>query len=1349
MELQYIELSDQEMDEYLSVALAETFSKPGTADVTPSDRFKLRNLMKYYAGKAHPFTACKADQMKHGVPEEHANRRCAVMKDLITGTTKWRKGGKANLSEEEMADLAVRAPGELLDYLSTLGSDELLKLVGGIDDTNDARLSEGSGGRLQQESHNANAQDTQIPGGRVSMETGYRIDFALSVGDVVEWGEDAKAKAYGQINEIDEVNQQASIKPLTLNPDGTLTRTGDHVLMKDLDVISPSDKKVPENKAWPDKTQEVKITDTSIEWPEKATENAVLGLWLARDTGAGVKPTTIDLANGETPKPEQIEELSEFFDKVDDGMGGFDCSWADYQMHGGDAAREWVDEAFDFGIFNELLHPRGDHGKFALKGDGSSKKIAGGFKLQTHEKGDAAVTGKHPNFGKTTFGHVKAADGGYKHSSKERGTSSETFGSPEAAAHDLLQKQGWLDSKGKRVKTGRDQISQGPIAGGSGGGSKAAGGGQIGRAASMSDFAGGGGYNFSPGNRVQWKDNKGEVATGTVLKVIGDSCVVNVDGGGQATVPHSSLSRKSSSDSPSNSGTDFALPSIDLASSSSSSSTPKTNLNFTEDQMASAMKASGLEDNNANRSAVMDGLAKSVDSGTIGPPDGLSLEDRGNGREAVAQLVEAAGGEVERKDLGDGKMAPVGVSKPPPSTGSSSSNGSSGSGSSGTGSGTGSSSKGSGTGSTGSGTGSKGSGGTGGGTGSSGSGAGTGTGASKGTGTGKGKAAAGSGSGSTDSSHPHAPAGQPNGGQFVSKDDSGNTTGSADVDQTLTDALDGLDPELDTPEHRAALADAITGAFNGDMAKSQGAIDGLPENLKKDGVEAVGKALEGMGYKVNRDESGAPTSVVKPSAKATINTSIVDLATSNFAVGDKVSFTDEDGNTVTGVIEEINDEGEDDGPEAVIELDSGEEVTVGTDKLTKVSGGGAANSSSSPSDSGNLSDNPFAGLAPAAQMPVDLSEAKQVGGNLWRKHILPYGKINHKGRILDFSKKFAKQLVSSFKQKPFDQVPFFKVDADNQHNSDPDNFRGEVKGLELGDDGVYALVETNQKGTEYLKNDNPKLGTSVRVRFDYTRNADNKRFGPVLEHLAGTTLPHVPGLKPFAPADMTLVDMSEQRESSTHAGGVEDLTACSFEKDTSVSSQKGGDPVADDKNNDNNKEVNDLADGNEGTPEETPEGTFEGIDLSEFPEEQRPAIQAVIDREKKSADLAAQLHDAWVNERQARHTERVQSYVSERVKAGVKPVVAKSAEAILMDMTLGEKELTIDLSEDGSGEQTVDVHGLVRQIMDNFPTEMKYGQDGADDLSAEPTSDDDLLAVWDQYQAEQNGTPAATAKGGE
>lgn len=74
--------------------MPEQFTKPGTANVSAKDKQKLKYLLAHYAKKAHPFTACYRDQIKHGLSPDHARRRCAVLKDLIEGNTNWRKGNK-------------------------------------------------------------------------------------------------------------------------------------------------------------------------------------------------------------------------------------------------------------------------------------------------------------------------------------------------------------------------------------------------------------------------------------------------------------------------------------------------------------------------------------------------------------------------------------------------------------------------------------------------------------------------------------------------------------------------------------------------------------------------------------------------------------------------------------------------------------------------------------------------------------------------------------------------------------------------------------------------------------------------------------------------------------------------------------------------------------------------------------------------------------------------------------------------------------------------------------------------------------------------------------------------------
>lgn len=55
----------------------------------PHARHKLRGLLRYYAKKSHPFTACVNDNLKRFGPGK-TQAYCATLKDIIRGTTHWR-----------------------------------------------------------------------------------------------------------------------------------------------------------------------------------------------------------------------------------------------------------------------------------------------------------------------------------------------------------------------------------------------------------------------------------------------------------------------------------------------------------------------------------------------------------------------------------------------------------------------------------------------------------------------------------------------------------------------------------------------------------------------------------------------------------------------------------------------------------------------------------------------------------------------------------------------------------------------------------------------------------------------------------------------------------------------------------------------------------------------------------------------------------------------------------------------------------------------------------------------------------------------------------------------------------
>lgn len=91
--------------------------------VGPGERFQLRNLLKHYKGKPHPFTACVRDNTKRFGPER-VKRICATLKDINEGTTKWRKGGNRKVTAAAAEALATFSDAERAGVLNLLAELE-------------------------------------------------------------------------------------------------------------------------------------------------------------------------------------------------------------------------------------------------------------------------------------------------------------------------------------------------------------------------------------------------------------------------------------------------------------------------------------------------------------------------------------------------------------------------------------------------------------------------------------------------------------------------------------------------------------------------------------------------------------------------------------------------------------------------------------------------------------------------------------------------------------------------------------------------------------------------------------------------------------------------------------------------------------------------------------------------------------------------------------------------------------------------------------------------------------------------------------------------------------------------
>lgn len=129
-------LLDAEIDQRLEMLFASSpiAKAPGVSEadtVGPVARHKLRFLLRYYAKKDHPFTACVADNMKRFGPNR-TERVCATLKDVIRGTTHWRghpeldhgAPGALAASDRKMLDWAF-ADREVSEFLFSLSEEQL------------------------------------------------------------------------------------------------------------------------------------------------------------------------------------------------------------------------------------------------------------------------------------------------------------------------------------------------------------------------------------------------------------------------------------------------------------------------------------------------------------------------------------------------------------------------------------------------------------------------------------------------------------------------------------------------------------------------------------------------------------------------------------------------------------------------------------------------------------------------------------------------------------------------------------------------------------------------------------------------------------------------------------------------------------------------------------------------------------------------------------------------------------------------------------------------------------------------------------------------------------------------
>lgn len=164
----------------------------------------------------------------------------------------------------------------------------------------------------------------------------------------------------------------------------------------------------------------------------------------------------------------------------------------------------------------------------------------------------------------------------------------------------------------------------------------------------------------------------------------------------------------------------------------------------------------------------------------------------------------------------------------------------------------------------------------------------------------------------------------------------------------------------------------------------------------------------------------------------------------------------------------------------------------------------------------------------ATQLPFVDAPATSAGRGLFRKQVLPLGSVTHpKQGEIEFTSDVLEELVKTFDAGAMDQVSFTLVDPGNRHTDDPERHRGEIRRLELGDDGLYAVIDPSPRGRELLA-ENPRQPVSARITVPEVGDFAGR---PVLAHVAATPDPVAKGMKPGEWVDASaqvdeLVDLS-------------------------------------------------------------------------------------------------------------------------------------------------------------------------------------------------------------------------------
>ncbi len=152
------------------------------------------------------------------------------------------------------------------------------------------------------------------------------------------------------------------------------------------------------------------------------------------------------------------------------------------------------------------------------------------------------------------------------------------------------------------------------------------------------------------------------------------------------------------------------------------------------------------------------------------------------------------------------------------------------------------------------------------------------------------------------------------------------------------------------------------------------------------------------------------------------------------------------------------------------------------------------------------------GIYPSSEADY-LPLSRTRSGRLYRKHILTKGNLRHPATKKDVSidDQFVSHLIENFNAKVCDIVQVPLAGAQNEHTEDPTRNIGEVVGLELSGDKVYALIDA--RDPNYAdKLGKTLLGASAMIHPNYEDAKSGKKVGPTLLHVCVTNRPYITDL---------------------------------------------------------------------------------------------------------------------------------------------------------------------------------------------------------------------------------------------